>query len=48
MLYTSKRILSVTKLLDKLLLQADFILALYLEMAGSSSKANVLEGNLVV
>ncbi len=48
MLYTSKGILAITKLLDKLLLLADFIRALYLEMAGSPSKVNILEGNLLI
>lgn len=48
MLYTSKRILAIIKLLHKLLLQAGFILSLCLGMTDSFSKVNILQGDLLV
>lgn len=47
-IHVSKGILAITKLSLKLLSQANFLLALCLEMTDSSSKVNILEGNLLV
>lgn len=47
-LCTSNRILAIIKLLHKLLLQADFVLSLYLGMTDGFSKVNILQGDLLV